>query len=324
MIDKKQKIVTIGGGTGSFTLLSGLRNYPVNLSAIVSMVDDGGSSGILRDELGVLPPGDVRQCLVALSKSDKILRELFNYRYSNGSLVGHNFGNIFLSTLEKISGSFDQAIKEAGRVLGICGKIIPVTLKSINLVAELSGGKEIFGQHNINESNLTSLRKLYLNPRAKINFEVIKAIRQADKIIINPGNFYCSIIPNFLVDGFTEALVNSKAKKIYVCNLMTKTGHTDDFTIIDYLNELEKYISANIIDIVIYNKERPAQHLIKRYAREGEHFIKPGDLGSKKNINFVGRKILSHRIYKQNKGDKIKRTFVRHDSSKIADIIYKL
>lgn len=319
-----QKIATIGGGTGSFTLLSGLKNYPVELSAIVSMADDGGSTGVLRDELGVLPPGDARQCLVALSESSQVLRELFNYRYTNGGLSGHSFGNIFLSTLEKISGNFDQAIKEAGRILRIRGKVVPVTLTNTKLAAELNNGRKIIGQHNIDEASLTDLKKLQLKPKAKINPEAIKIIKQADKIIINPGNLYCSIIPNFLVSGFAEAVASAKAKKIYVCNLMTKLGHSNDFKVIDYAQELEKYLGAGAIDVVIYNKERPEQQLIKKYARKGEHFVERGNIKIRPDIRFIGCNILSHKIYKQNKGDKIKRTLIRHDSAKIAKIIYGL
>jgi len=324
-MNKKQKIVTIGGGTGSFTLLSGLKKYNVDLSAVVNMADDGGSTGVLRDELGVLPPGDIRQCLVALSRSDKLLRELFNHRYyNNGSLKGHSFGNIFLSTLEKISGSFDQAIKEASQVLRISGKIIPVTLTNTKLIAEFKNGKKIIGQHNIDESSLLGFKKLLLSPRAKINNDVITSIKNADKIVINPGNLYCSIIPNFLVRGLSEAVAESRAVKIYVSNLMTKSGHTDGFTVVDYINELEKYIGEGVINTVICDKGKPSDNLIERYAKKGEHFISSGNLKSKNKINFIKSDILSNKIYKQNKSDKIKRTLIRHDSDKIAKIIYNL
>lgn len=318
MIKTKQKIVTIGGGTGSFTLLSGLKNYPVELSAIVSMADDGGSTGVLRDELGVLPLGDVRQCLVALSESSQILRELFNYRYANGGLSGHSFGNIFISTLEKISGNFDQAIKEAGKILRIRGKVILVTLKNTKLTAMLTSGKKIIGQHNIDESDLTNLKKLRLTPCAEANSEAVKAILEADKIVINPGNFYCSIIPNFLANGLAEAISKAKAKKIYVCNLMTKLGHTDNFTAVDFVKNINKYAGRDIIDYVIYNKEKPEERLIKKYSRKGEYFVESGNF---KNIKIISRKLLSHKIYKQKKGDKIRRFLIRHDSDKISEII---
>jgi len=319
-----QKIITIGGGTGSFTLLSGLKSYPIELSAIVSMADDGGSTGVLCDELGVLPPGDVRQCLVALSESSQMLRELFNYRYYNGSLAGHNFGNIFLSTLEKTSGSFDKAIKEASKVLRIRGRVVPVTLMNIKLVAVLNSGKKIIGQHNIDEADLTNLKRLKLKPKAIVNPEAVAAIKKADKIIINPGNLFCSIIPNLLADGFSQAIKQTKGKVIYICNLMTKLGQTTNFSVIDYIKTIENYLGKDIIKIVIYNKEHPDEKLIKRYNRKGEHFVKSGDLSRRPKIKFIAKNILSHKIYQQTKGDRIERTLIRHDSDKIAKIIYNL
>ncbi len=320
---KKQKIVTIGGGTGSFTILSELKNYPVEISAIVSMADDGGSTGVLRDELGVLPPGDVRQCLVALSESDQGLRDLFNFRYSKGGLSGHSFGNLFLSTLEKITGSFDEAIKEAAKILRIKGNVIPVTLTNTKLIAVFNGGKKIMGQCKINDLNLISMKEIRLSPRAELNPEAVRVIKKADKIIINPGNLFCSIIPNLLVKGLSEAIRNSSAKKIYICNLMTKFGHTDDFSVIDYVNTIEKYLGRSVIEYVIYNKEYPEDDLLKKYEKECEYFVASGNL-SNLGIKFIGHKLLSHKIYKQAKGDKLKRTLIRHDSKKIAKLIYNL
>lgn len=324
MNGKKQKIVTIGGGTGSFVTLSGLKNYNVELSAIVSMSDDGGSTGILRDELGVLPPGDIRQCLVALSQSSQILRELFNYRYAQGRLKGHNFGNIFLSTLEKISGSFEKAVKEAGLILQIKGRVIPVTLKNTKLAAKLADGKKIIGQDNINRSDLAKLEKIYLSPASALNPEAKRLIREADKIIINPGNFYCSIIPNFLVLGLAKAVAAAKAKKIFISNLMTKQGHTENFSIVDYINILEKYLGKGVIDYAIYNKEFPGRKLLEKYASEGEFPVKIGNLPPKPKIKFLGYNLLSHKIYKQKPSDLIKRTLIRHDSDKLAKAILDL
>jgi len=321
---KKQKIVTIGGGTGSFTLLSGLKNYPVEISAIVSMADDGGSTGVLRDELGVLPPGDVRQCLVALSESSKTMRELFNYRYSSGGLSGHSFGNIFISTLEKMSGNFEKAINEAGRILRISGRVIPVTLTNTKLVAKLANGKTIVGQQKIDDANLAGLKRLKLEPRATANPEAIKAIRQADKIIINPGNFYESILPNFLVSGIAKAIKKSRAKKIFICNLMTKAGHTDNFSVVDYLEALENYLGGNVIDCVIYNNEKPGETLIKKYSHEGEHLVRASNLRLYPKVKFIGAKLLANKISKPQKGDKLKRTLIRHDSEKLAKLIYEI
>lgn len=323
-IIKKQKIVTIGGGTGSFTLLSGLKNYPVDLAAIVSMADDGGSTGVLRDEMGVLPPGDVRQCLVALSKSSQTLRELFNFRYSRGGLSGHSFGNLFLSTLEKITGNFNEAVREAGSILRIRGKVIPVTLTNTKLVAILQSGYKIVGQQRIYESDLTLLKKLELRPPATINPEAALVIKRADKIIINPGSLFCSIVPCLLVRGLPEAIRQSRAKKIYVCNLMTEVGHTINFSVINFLETIEKYLGRGVIKYVIYNTEKSNNELIKKYLSRKENFVLPVNFTSRPNIKFIGRRLLSRKIYRPVKGDRMPRKLVRHDIDKIAKIIFNL
>ena len=325
---KRQKIVTIGGGSGSFMVLTGLKKYPVDLSAIVSMADDGGSSGVLRDELGVLPPGDVRQCLVALSKSSLILRELFNYRYLSGGLSGHSFGNIFLSTLEKVTGELDQAIKEASHILRIKGQVLPVTLKSARLVAVLKNGRKITGENKIygNLSDLINLKKLYLEPAVSVNPEIVAIIRQADKIIINPGDLYSSLIPNFLVKGLSRAIKTAKAKVIYVSNLMTKQGQTDGFTLVDYVKTLEKYLGQGAIDYVIFNKEKPEDKILRKYARQGETLVAAGDLSGLPKVKLLSYNLLNHEVYQAKDGDVLKnlRSLIRHDSNKLAKIIYNL
>lgn len=327
-MDSKQKIVTIGGGSGSFMVLSGLKKYPVDLSAIVTMSDDGGSTGILRDELGVLPPGDVRQCLVALSYSSKTLRELFNYRYDSGGLKGHSFGNIFISTLEKITGGFDSALIEASRILRIRGFVLPVTLKNTKLVAVLENGKEIIGEKNIYcyKNGSCNFKKLYLKPKAELNPKIFKAVREADKIIINPGDLYSSLIPNFLVKGLSGAIAKSKAKVIYVVNLMTKPGQTDNFTLNDYISTIEKYLGKGIIKYVIFNTEMPDPKLLKKYAGHGEKPVMPENFKKGPNIKFMGYKLLSHKVYKADKNDALsnERSLIRHDSNKLAKIICDL
>jgi len=325
----KQKIVTIGGGAGSFMVLSGLKKYPIDLSAIVSMSDDGGSTGILRDELGVLPPGDVRQCLVALSKSSQILRKLFNYRYNQGGFKGHTFGNVFLSTLEKVTGGLDQSIREAGRILRIRGQVFPVTLKNVRLVARLKDGKKICGEGKIycDANNLLNIKKLSLEPAASLNPSLKPIISQADKIIINPGDLYSSVIPNFLVKGLAEALKKTKAKVIYVGNLMTKPGHTDGYNLVDYIRTIEQYLGRGVIDYVIYNKELPSQELLKKYARKGEAVVRLGDFKKKlPRIKLLSYNLLSHKFRRARKSDALGgfRSLIRHDSDKLAEVIYNL
>jgi uncharacterized cofD-like protein len=209
---KKKNVVTIGGGTGSFVLLSGLKKYPVNISAIVSMADDGGSTGLLRDELGVLPPGDVRQCLVALSDSSDTLRELMNYRFGGKNLKGHSFGNLFLSALEKICKNFSKGVEEAGKILNVKGEVIPVTEDDISLRMELEDGKMLRGEHEINMNfsiEKIGIKKFYLKPKAASNPKAIEKIMEADVIIIGPGNHYCSVLPNMLVPGISSAIRRS-------------------------------------------------------------------------------------------------------------------
>lgn len=324
---ERKKIVTIGGGTGSFTLLSGLKKYPVDISAIVSMADDGGSTGVLRDELGVLPPGDVRQCLVALSDSSDNLRELMNYRFQEGGLKGHSFGNLFLSALEKINNSFSKGVEEASRILNVKGQVIPVTDADTNLFMELKNGKKIKGEDEINhnyEIEKIGVKRNFLFPKAKANKEAIKKILEADLIIIGPGNHYCSILPSFLVDGIAQALKKSKAVVVYNCNLVNKKGHTEKFTLDEYVNAINKYIGKNRIDFVTFNDKKPDEKLIKKYASQRELLIRFEK--SKKNsrsFRIVKADLLSDSKPKYSEADILanQRTFIRHDSDKLAKIL---
>ncbi|NCF75179.1 MAG: uridine diphosphate-N-acetylglucosamine-binding protein YvcK [Xanthomonadaceae bacterium] len=324
-----KNIVIIGGGTGTFTVLSALKKYKnLHLSAVVSMADDGGSTGRLRDEQGVLPPGDIRQCLVALSESDLLMRELFNYRFKGGSLDGHNFGNLFISALEKITGSFDKAIEALNKALKIKGKVIPVTLEKIKLFAEMENGDIIAGEGEIDTSKLLIVKKakrFFLSPKPKINFKAKKAIREADFIIIGPGDLYTSLIPNFLVEGIVEAIRRSKAKKIYLCNLMTKFGHTDNFCVSDFVNVVEKYLGKDCLNYVIYNNKKPDEKLIEKYKRKKEFFVCfDKKVLNQKKYKSIGRNLLSSIDYKQNSADKIKRTLVRHNLCKLGRILFSI
>ena len=322
-----KNVVTIGGGTGSFVLLSGLKKYPIKLSAIVSMADDGGSTGVLRDELGVLPPGDVRQCLVALSDSSDILRRLMNYRFNEGGLNGHSFGNIFLGALEKINGSFFKGVEDAGKILNTKGKVIPVTDKDTNLKIILKNGTLLKGEDEINHNffiEKIGIKKNYLEPKAKANPQAIKKILEADLIIIGPGNHYCSIIPNFLVDGISEAICRSKAKVVYNCNLVNKKGHTEKFDLDDYVSDINKYIGKERINFATFNIKNPGKKLIKKYANQRNPLVK---FDCKKNLNRNFRvaqaDILSGKNIFFDKADKISnvRSFIRHDSEKLAKIL---
>lgn len=321
---KRKRIVTIGGGTGSFTLLSGLKKYPVDISAIVSMADDGGSTGVLRDELGVLPPGDVRQCLVALSDSSEVLRGLMNYRFEEGGLKGHSFGNIFLSALEKTSGSFSKGVEEAIRILNVKGEVIPVTDQDTNLFMELKSGKLLKGEEQINHDHTIEtigIRKNFLKPIAHANKKAIKRILEADLIVIGPGNHYCSIIPNLLVKGVSEAIRRSKAKVVYNCNLVNKNGHTEKFSLDDYVDSLEKYIGSKRIDFVTFNSKKPNPKLIERYESQKELLIRFDPASrSKRSYRVLRSDILSSKKVSFSPSDVLakQRAFIRHDSDKLA------
>ena len=249
-------MVVLGGGTGTFTVLTGLKKYPFNLTAIVAMSDNGGSSGVLRDELGVLPPGDVRQCLIALSRSDKLMRDLMGYRFEKGGLKGLSFGNLLLSALEKVTGSFDGAVEKASEILRLDGRVIPATLDEVHLMAQV-GSRIIRGEEKIQMTKLNgSLKHLWLEPVGRANPKALKAIKDADAIVIGPGNLYASLVPNLLVHGIPEAIKKSKAKKIFICSLMTKVEHTRNFSVADYTAAIEKYLGSPV-DVVIYNNKKP-------------------------------------------------------------------
>lgn len=322
-----KKVVVIGGGTGTFTVLSGLKHYPVALSAIVTMADDGGSTGRLRDEFGVLPPGDLRQCLVALSEADQVMRKLFTYRFDKGELAGHSFGNIFISTLERVTGSLDKALDVAGRILNIRGRVIPVTLSKVGLVAELKNGKVLEGESALSDYQLVSrfgIKKIFLTPKAKANPKALRAIAEADLIVVGPGNLYASLIPNFLVTGIGRAFVASKAKKIYVANLMNKNGHTDDFLVSDYVRALEGVIGKKgIFDAVVYNTKKPAQGLLRKYADEGSPVV-CGPECLKGDFELIGTNLLADDLASTAKKDMLRRTLIRHDPEKLARVLMQL
>lgn len=323
------KIVVIGGGTGSFTLLSGIKHYVNDITAIVNMADDGGSTGQLRDEFGVLPPGDVRQCLVALSESPKV-RDLFNYRFSEGTLKGHAFGNIFLSALEQMTGSFAEAVDVADEVLNVHGKVIPVTFNNVQLVLRSRDGKDIFGQHRIGNMrfNKNDIRpNLELLPKATLNPVAKQAIEMADMVIIAPGNLYGSLAPALIVDGIKQALLSTKAKLVYVCNLITKPGQSDNFSVADYADEIERFIGAPRLDYVLYNIELPSKNLLKRYALQNEFGVEAKSQDFKqKHYKAVGKKLLSKEVKRAVKGDIIARTrsYIRHDSDALARQLMKV
>ncbi|MFC1686861.1 uridine diphosphate-N-acetylglucosamine-binding protein YvcK [Nanoarchaeota archaeon] len=317
-----KKIVVIGGGTGNFVILSGLKRYDVDLSAIVSMADDGGSTGILRDELGVLPPGDVRQCLVALSKSSRLMRNLMNYRFENGSLQGHSFGNLLLSTLEKVTGSFEKAVEEVGKIIKIKGKVIPVTTNPVYLKMILNNDKILNSEKEIYLSSELHLgyKSIYLEPFPKANPHAIDEIMNADLVIFGPGGFYTSLIPNLLVDGISKALRETKAKKVFITNLMNKHGQTSGFKVSDYLKTIKHFVGEEVFDFVMVNNSKPPKELVDIYSEEGELV----ENGPEYDSRIISEDFLSSELKEVQKGDLIKRNLIRHDPKKIAKELMKL
>lgn len=322
------KVVVIGGGTGSFTLLRHLKEYTRHITALVNMADDGGSTGILRDELGVLPAGDIRQCLVALSESERT-RDLFNYRFEEGTFAGHAFGNIFMAALEKMTGNFAEAIEEASGVLNIVGKVEPVTLDMVTLVVKDSDGTVTRGQFNIKNQHFLNPRpEVYLEPTPQLNPKATTAIEQADLVVVAPGGLYDSLGPALVVPGLSEALNSTKAKKVYVCNLVTKPGQTDGFTVADFAEEIER-LGRFTLDYVIYSDTPPDDALLERYAKDGEYWVgfDVNELATK-HYEAKGYDLVSREFVAPNSGkaDPIAatRTFIRHNSDATARALMKI
>lgn len=325
----EMKVAVIGGGTGSFMMLSALKGLTSQIAAIVSMADDGGSTGVLRDELGVLPPGDVRQCLVALSDSPKV-RDLFEYRFDVGTFSGHSFGNVLLTALEKMSGDYTQAIETASEILRIRGTVVPATLDNVRLTMEwadkrltLRGERVIDAEYFAHDPRKAQLT---LTPAPTPNPMAISAIEKADVVVIAPGDLYTSLGPLLVIDGIGEALARSKALKVYVANLVTKQGQTDGFTVSDHAAEIERFAGQKILDYVLYNQEVPQPDLARRYEQEGAYMtVVDSSVLSNKHYKAVGGHFLG-KMASPNRADTLigKRSLIRHDAHAVADAIVHL
>lgn len=323
------KIVCIGGGTGTFVALKGLKHYTHELSAIVSMSDSGGSNKRIRDEFGLLPTSDLRQCYVALSDENGgagVLRKLFMYRFTKGQgISGMTFGNLFMAALSDILGSQEKAIKETGKILRIQGSVIPVTFTKTNLNAEYEDGTTADEEHFIDEpthDGKTKITKVFLKPEAKSNPEAIKAIQNADMIVLGPGDLFTSVIPNLLVTGIAEAIKKSSAKKVYVMNLMTKFGQTYNFTALDHIKALETYLNQKINFVLINTKNLP-ENVLKVYAKYHELPV-VDNLPKKSYYQVVRADVASGKNISRAAGDVLVRSLIRHDSGKLARSIINL
>ncbi|MBU0548845.1 MAG: YvcK family protein [Candidatus Omnitrophica bacterium] len=314
-LERGPNIVTIGGGTGLPILLEGLREYTSNISAIVTVADDGGSSGRLRQQFDILPPGDTRNCLVALADAPVLMRDLFQFRFDSSSeFSGHNFGNLFITVMTQVTGDFDKAIKESSKVLAIRGQVIPSTLNKVLLAAEYQDGSITEGEANIPKVK-KPIKRVWLKPEgSQATEEAIWAIQKAQIIVFGPGSLYTSIIPNLLVKEICDAIVASDAIKIYVCNIMTQVGETDGFTASDHLKALIQHTHPKIVDYCLLNSGSVSEELKQRYKQEGAYLIVP-DIRKIRNMGY--RPIEDNLITSVD-------NYIRHDSIKLTRIILGL
>ena len=311
------KVVVIGGGTGLSTMLRGLKQYTSHITAIVTVGDDGGGSGKLREDLGMLPPGDIRNCILALADTEPLMEDLLQYRFTEGSLKGQCFGNLFLAAMAGISENFEDAVQKMSSVLAVKGKVLPVTLDDMKLIAELENGEIIEGESKIPSEVIvrnTRIKKIAIKPiDAKPLEEAIKAINNADVIIMGPGSLYTSIIPNLLVKGIPEAICKSPAKKVYISNVMTQPGETDGFKVSNHLKVLMDYGVAENIDYVIANNGIIPPYIKEKYAKENaELVVLDYENISNLNVNVIEADLI-----------KITKRYVKHNAEKLAELIMK-
>ena len=314
LLEKGPKVTVLGGGTGLSNLLRGLKKNSSNLSAIVTVADDGGSSGRLRDELGILPPGDIRNCLVALAERESLMEQLFRYRFSSeGHLVGHSFGNLFIASMTEVLGDFEDAIKESSKVLAIRGQVIPASNENIKLGARYLDDTVKVGESIIPKPS-KKIDEVFLEPEnCQATEDAINAIRNAEILVIGPGSLYTSILPNLLVNGIASELKKSDAVKIYVCNVMTQPGETDDYNASDHVEAIEKHVGKGVFDYVIVNKEKGGEKLEKRYKEEGAFAVKVDNkLKGRGDLQIVSDDLLAEDGY------------IRHDPDSLAKLIYDI
>ncbi|MDP3722743.1 MAG: YvcK family protein [Candidatus Omnitrophota bacterium] len=313
-LQKGLKIVAIGGGTGLSTLLRGLKAYTMNVTAIVSVADDGGSSGRLRKEFGILPPGDIRNCLVALADAEPLLQQMFQYRFTEGSsLRGHNVGNLLLTALTRLEGDFEHAIQEASRVLAIRGRVVPSTSTKVQLVAKHDDGSLTVGESKISQAQ-QPIRRLWLEPRNSLpTTDALSAIRAADLILVGPGSLFTSLIPNLLVPGIVQAMLHSAALRVYLCNVMTQFRETHGFTASDHVRALAAHTHPDVVDLCVVNKGGVPDALLATYRGERAFPVEP----DVERIRALGYQVVIDDLISSE-------NMVRHDPEKLARAVMRL
>lgn len=309
-MDRDIKIVGIGGGTGLSTLLEGIKHRTKNITAIVTVTDDGGSSGRLRKDYNILPPGDIRNCIVSLAEPDSSISELFQYRFKGISdLSGHSFGNLFITAMTDITGSFAKGILEASNILAITGKVLPSTLENVVLGAKFSDGARVLGQTKI-INYPGHIEEIFLVPSNPPAYKgVLKACKEAEIITLGPGSLFSSIIPNLLVKGVAQSIKKSKAKKIYICNITTQPGETDNFTVTDHLFEIEKYLGGNV-DYLVINSGVVSKKLLAKHAKKNSYLVTDDSNKLSGRIKIIKEDILCNK------------NFARHDPEKTSQLIF--
>lgn len=319
--EEKPKVVVIGGGTGQSVFLRGLKYHTQNITAIVTVADDGGGSGVLREDLGMLPPGDIRNCLLSLANIEPTMNEVMKYRFTEGALKGQSFGNLFLAAMNGVYGNFETAVYKMSEIFAITGRVLPVTLEDINLTAYLKNGNIVNGESNIPKqvrSQNTSIDRIQLEPEgAKPLDEVIKSIENADIIVIGPGSLYTSIMPNLLVEGVVDAIKKSKAPKVYIANIMTQPGETDQYNVVDHVRAINKHCGENIIDIIITNNEVLPKPVFEIYNKDGASQVLL-DKSQKDILKDMGIKVIECNLVE------IKSNYIRHDADYISSIVVNL
>ncbi|WP_214484206.1 YvcK family protein [Bacillus sp. SM2101] len=312
---KQPNIVIIGGGTGLPVLLRGLKQYPVNITAIVTVADDGGSSGRLRNELDIPPPGDIRNVLVALSDVEPLVEELFQYRFEDGNgLSGHSLGNIILAAMTNITGDFVHAIGEMSKVLNVRGQVLPAANRSVNLHAEMADGTLVSGESKIPDYG-KKIQRVFLTPEdVKPLSETIAAIREADLIVIGPGSLYTSILPNLLVSNIGKEVCAAAAKKVYMCNVMTQFGETSNYTASDHVRALYDHMKCDFLDVIMVNEEEIPAYIMDRYAKEMAQPV----IYDIERLKDLGLDIIHDNIISFEDG------VIRHDTKKVASLLYSL
>ncbi len=300
------RIVAIGGGTGLSALLRGLKTYTTNLSAIVTVADDGGSSGRLRDEYRILPPGDFRQCLIALADAEPLMKQLFDHRFKEGSLDGHSFGNLFIMAMADVTGNFEHALRESGKVLAVKGTILPSTLQDVTLVASING-HSVEGESKIPKQN-APISQVFLKPDgAQVNPEASQAILNAELIIVGPGSLYTSILPNLLVEGMVESIKASPALKVLICNLASQAGETDGYSVDDYLRVVNEHVGANIFDFVLIN----SNHSHQPTGGQTQVIFRTEDSTKHPEVRFIAADVVNVRVPSHHDPDKLARVIMR-------------